>query len=44
MTKIIDREPELGDLHIFYLQIPKVVACSRVTSSFEVHCHLGHPS
>lgn len=42
--KIIGRGHELEGLYIFYHQIPTVVACSGVTSSFEVYCRLGYPS
>ena len=42
--KIIGRGYESGGLHLFDHQIPKVVACSGVTSPFKVHRCLGHPS
>ena len=45
MTKqIIGRERESGDLYILYHAVPRPVACSGVTTPFETHCRLGHPS
>ncbi|KAL5741578.1 hypothetical protein ACOSP7_028310 [Xanthoceras sorbifolium] len=45
MTKqIIGRGHESGGLYILDTSIPKSVACSGVTSPFEAHCRLGHPS
>ncbi|KAL5838389.1 hypothetical protein ACOSQ3_015558 [Xanthoceras sorbifolium] len=45
MTKqIIGKGHESGGLYILDTSIPKSVACSGVTSPFEAHCRLGHPS
>ncbi|KAL5810383.1 hypothetical protein ACOSQ3_027085 [Xanthoceras sorbifolium] len=45
MTKqIIGKGHESGGLYILNTSIPKSVACSGVTSPFEAHCRLGHPS
>ena len=45
MTKqIIGRECEFGDLYILDHTVPGTVACSGVTTPFETHCRLGHPS
>ena len=45
MTKqIIGREREFGDLYILDHTVPGPVACSGVTTPFETHCRLGHPS
>ena len=45
MTKhIIGRGRESGGLYILDPVIPRSIACSRVTTSFETHCRLGHPS
>ena len=43
-NKIIGKGHEFGGLYILDTQIPKSVACSRVSSAFEAHCRLGHPS
>ena len=45
MTKqIIGRGRESGGLYILDHTVPRPVAYSRVTTPFETHCQLGHPS
>ena len=45
MTKqIIGRGNESGGLYILDIAIPRPIACSGVTTPFETHCRLGHPS
>ena len=45
MTKqIIGRGRESRGLYILDHAISRPVACSRVTTPFEMHCQLGHPS
>ena len=45
MTKqIIGRGRESGVLYILDPTVSKLIACSGVTTSFETHCRLGHPS
>ena len=45
MTKqTIGRGRESGDLYILNPALPRYVACSGVTTPFEVHCQLGHLS
>ena len=45
MTKqIIGGRHEYGGLYILDHVIPRLVACSRVTTPFETPCRLGHPS
>ena len=45
MTKqIIGRKRESGGLYILDHAIPRPLACSGVTTLFETHCRLGHPS
>ena len=45
MTKqIIGRGHEFGGLYILNSTIPRPIACSKVTTPFETHCKLGHPS
>ena len=45
MTKqIIGRSCESGVLYILDPTVPKPIACSGVTTPFETHCRLGHPS
>ena len=45
MTKqIIGRGREFGGLYILDPTVPRPIACSRVTTSFETHCRLGHLS
>ena len=45
MTKqIIGRGRESGGLYILDPTVPRPIACSRVTTPFETHCRLGHPS
>ena len=45
MTKqIIGRGREFGGLYILDPTIPRPIACSGVTTPFETHCRLGHPS
>ena len=42
--RIIGRGRESGDLYILDTEMPKSIACSRVVTSFELHCRLVHPS
>ena len=45
MTKqIICRGHEFGGLYILDPVEPRRIACSGVTTPFETHCRLGHPS
>ena len=45
MTKqIIGRGRESGGLYILDPVVPKPIACSEVTTPFEIHCRLDHPS
>ena len=45
MTKlIIGRRREFGGLYILDHAILSHVACFRITTPFETHCQLGHPS
>ena len=45
MTKqIIGREREPRGLYILDHAVSRPVACSGVTTPFETHCRLGHPS
>ena len=45
MTKqIIGRGRESESLYILDPAVPRLVACYGVTSPFESHCRLGHPS
>ena len=45
MTKqIIDRGHESEGLYILDSAVLRPVACSKVTTPFETHCRLGHPS
>ena len=45
MTKqIIGRGCEFGGLYILDHTVPRPVDCSGVTTPFETHCRLGHPS
>ena len=45
MTKrIIGRGRESGGLYILDHAVPRLVTCSKVTTPFETHCLLGHPS
>ena len=45
MTKqIIGRGHESKGLYILDLIVSRPIACSRVTTPFETHCILGHPS
>ena len=45
MTKqIIGRRCEFRGLYILYNALPRPVACFGVTTPFETHCRLGHPS
>ena len=45
MTKqIIGRGQESGGLYILDHAVPRPIACSGVTTPFETHCRLGHPS
>ena len=45
MTKqIIGRGCESGGLYILAPAVPRTIACFGVTTQFETHCRLGHPS
>ena len=44
MKQIIGRGHESRDLYILDPIIPRPIACSKVTTPFETHCRLGHPS
>ena len=45
MTKqIIGRGRESGGLYILDPAVPRPIACSGVTTPFETHCRLSHPS
>ena len=45
MTKqIIGRGREFEGLYILDPTVLRLIACSEVTTSFETHCRLGHPS
>ena len=45
MTKqIIGRGHEFWGLYILDLEVPRPIAYSGVTTPFETHCRLGHPS
>ena len=45
MTKqIIGRSRESKGLYILDPTVSKPIACSKVTTPFETHCHLGHAS
>ena len=44
MNQNIGRGRESGGLYILDPTIPRLVACSGFTTSFETHCRLGHPS
>ena len=40
----IGKGREYGGLYILDLAILRPIACSGVTTPFETHCRLGHPS
>ena len=42
--QIIGRGHEFRGLYILDPELPRHVACFEVTTSFETHCMLGHPS
>ena len=45
MTKqIIGRGHKFGGLYILDPAVLRLISCSRVTTPFETHCRLGHPS
>ena len=44
MKPIIGRGLESGGLYILDHAIPRLIACSKVTTPFETHCRLGHSS
>ena len=44
MKQIIGRGLEFGGLYILDPAVPKLIARSGVTTPFEIHCRLGHPS
>ena len=44
MKQIIGRGRESGGLYILDHAIPRPVVCFGVTTPFEKHCRLGHPS
>ena len=41
---VIGRGREFGRLYILETEVSKFVACYGVVTSFELHCHFGHPS
>ena len=43
-NQINSRGRESRNLYILDLLVSRHVACSRVTTPFETHCQLGHPS
>ena len=42
--RVIGRGQESRGLYILDPELPKPIACSRIASPHEVHCHLGNPS
>ena len=44
MKQIIGKGRESRGLYILAPSVPRHVACSRITTPFETHCQLGHPS
>ena len=44
MKQIIGRRRESRGLYILDHAAPRLVTCPRVTTPFEMHCRLGHPS
>ena len=42
--QIIGRERESRGLYILDHAVPRLVAYSGITTPFETHCRLGHPS
>ena len=44
MKQVIGRGHESEVLYILDSAVPKPIACSGVTTPFETHCRLGHPS
>ena len=42
--RIIGRGRESKGLYILEPEVPTPIACSGVVTSFELHCHLSHPS
>ena len=45
MTKqIIGRGRQSGGLYILDPTVPRPIGCSGVTTPFETHCRLGHPT
>ena len=44
MKQIISRGREFKGFYILYPAVLRHVACSGVTTPFESHCRLGHPS
>ena len=42
--QIIGQGREFGGLYILETEVPKSNVCSRVVTSFELHCRLGHSS
>ena len=44
MKKIIGRGHESGGLYVLDTPVPRPIACSSISTPFEVHCRLGHPS
>ncbi|GAA0150909.1 hypothetical protein LIER_09744 [Lithospermum erythrorhizon] len=43
-NEIISRGHECGGLYMLDMSKPTPLACSSVTSPYEAHCRLGHPS
>ena len=44
VKQIISRGRESGGLYVLDPSISRPVACYGVTTPFEMHCRLGHPS
>ena len=42
--QIIGKGHESGGLYILDTQVPRTIACSSISTPFEEHCRLGHPS
>ena len=44
MKRFFGRGCEFGGFYILETEVPKLIACSGIVISFELHCRLGHPS
>ena len=42
--RVIGRGRKSGGLYILETEVSTPIACSRIVTPFELHCHLGHPS